>query len=132
HEKLVLAVKAAELKSLTVPIDDLIATFGLPFHITACAGGPDSRSMQWKLLDNRDKGYPAYKANGYPPRDPKRILPRAESLWPAMQVVLLGLIPKPCKVGNAASFAPMYERIAQLIQFDIAAAKHAADLAILP
>ena len=131
REKLVEAIKKTNLKGLQVPLDDLIATFGLPFSVTSDPGGPTSFKI-WEMFDNRKKGWPVYSNNAHPPRNMKTIVSREESLWPAMQLVLLRLIPEPRRVCDVPSFEEMYLRIGQIIGFPTDSAKKHADLQILP
>ena len=125
------AIKKTNLKGLQVPLDDLIATFGLPFSVTSDPGGPTSFKI-WEMFDNRKKGWPVYSNNAHPPRNMKTIVSREESLWPAMQLVLLRLIPEPRRVCDVPSFEEMYLRIGQIIGFPTDSAKKHADLQILP
>jgi len=128
-EKLKKAVRDATLKNLTVPLDDLIATLGLPFRVQNT--GYEVTKAHWPILDARKKGFPPANEGNHG-RATKKPVPREEALWPAMQSVLLGLLPDPVKVSYAPNFAETYERVGAIISFDTAAAKKAADLDILP
>jgi ParB/RepB/Spo0J family partition protein len=150
REKLVEKLEKATLTTLTCDIDRVVATFGLPFKITGSVAKPNESKRWQQVFEIKD---PPLKcvADGYcysdsdgdsyideggsskkSPFTRAKAAPRKEALWPHVKEVLLGLIPEPKRLMDAYLYENDYRYMANLIGFNIEAAKKAADLEILP
>ncbi len=127
---------SSDLPELTADIDIIIATFGFPFKIEGSVMTPnDKRRWGQVLTGTTDKlkcQADGWSMEGNRDFGKAKVGTRNEVIWPHVQSVLLGLIPVPKRVSDAHLFEHDYRCIAQLIGFDIEAAKIAADIEILP
>lgn len=131
REALVAALEEAPLAKLTAPIDHLIAVFGLPFKEESLSSRPCDEGL-WDYIKN-PTAFPIREPNAYGRMEFSEDAPtREEALWPAVKVILKGLIPPPHRVSDADNFAETYRNIAKLIGFPITLHKRKADLEILP
>ena len=128
------AVRKSKRADLTVPIDHLVAVFGLPFHEKSSSYAPVDDGL-WDYINN-PTAFPlqitdeaAYDKEDTEPED---VAVREDAIWPAVKVVLAGLVAEPNRVSDGVKYANCYRNVAKIIGFDIDAAKHAADLEILP
>lgn len=130
REKLVESLKEAALDKLTVPIDHLIAVFGLPYRVSAAVQVPADEGL-WDYIHN-PTAFPIREQGDYHIEFSGEDGPREEALWPSVKQVLLGLIPPPHRVSDAAKFETAYREISALIGFPLDTEKYKADLEIPP
>jgi ParB/RepB/Spo0J family partition protein len=122
------AIKEATLDKLTVPIDHLVAVFGLTYRESASPNTPVNESL-WNFIHNPTE-FPERKNGYFTSYDGK--VSREQALWASMQQVLIGLIPSPHRVSDAEKFETTYREVAAIIGFAIDAEKYKADLEIPP
>lgn len=128
REKLVESLKEAALDKLTVPIDHLIAVFGLPYRVSAIHTAPADEGL-WDYIHS-PTAFPMREQGSYNIEFTGEDGPREEALWPSVKQVLLGLIPPPHRVSDAAKFETTYREISALIGFPLDTEKYKADLEI--
>lgn len=128
REKLVSALSEATLDKLTVPIDHLIAVFGLPYKVSSMHTSPADEGL-WNYIHN-PTGFPIREQGNYNIEFTGEDGTREEALWPSVKQVLLGLIPPPHRVSDAEKFETTYREVAALIGFSIDSEKYKADLEI--
>jgi ParB/RepB/Spo0J family partition protein len=139
REKLLASLEASPLGDLTVPIDHLIAVFGLPFREESLATTPVDEGLwnyihnpnSFPIRDDSEEDKYGYKHTrfGFTGEDAPT---REHALWPSVRKILVGLMPMPHRVSDAPAFAETYREIAKLISFPIEAEKYAADIEIPP
>ena len=130
REKLVESLKEAALDKLTVPIDHLVAVFGLPYRVSSMHTAPADEGL-WDYIHN-PTAFPMREQGDYNIEFTGEDGPREEALWPSVKQVLLGLIPPPHRVSDAAKFETTYREISALIGFPLDTEKYKADLEIPP
>jgi hypothetical protein len=137
RKELLVALEATAFSSLTVPIDSLVVTFGLPYQEDSLASSPVDPGLWDYIFGNASNTFPergktegAYgnTIHGFTGLD----LPREEALWPSVKKVLIELIPEPNLVSDAPKFAETYRKIAKLINFPITLVKRRIDMEIPP
>lgn len=126
--KLVEFLEAATLDKLTVPIDHLVAVFGLPYKVSAMHTAPVDEGL-WDYIHN-PTAFPMREKGNYNIEFTGEDGAREEALWPSVKQVLLGLIPPPHRVSDAEKFETTYREVAALIGFSIDSEKYKADLEI--
>lgn len=131
HKELELTLRDTPHSGINENVVDLVAFFGLPDRAHPCSG--DLR--EWRAFDARKaQGWPVEKvAVTYQPRS---CMPnektRDAALWFGVREVLLDIMRPVGNVGDAERYAPMYRRVAKLIDFPIDEKKREADKQILP
>jgi ParB/RepB/Spo0J family partition protein len=128
--KLVEALSEAPLDKLTVPIDNLVAVFGLPYKESSMPTTPADEGL-WDYIHN-PTAFPIREQGDYRIEFTGEDGSREEALWPSVKQVLLDLIPPPHRVSDAHKFETTYREVAALIGFPLDAEKYAADLQIPP
>lgn len=128
REKLHTFINEAKHTNLSVDIDRVIATFGLPYKTEGSVMEPMDKPM-WEQIFGTEDMLKCETDWSW-----KKVKPasRKEAIWPHVQEILCKLIPEPKRLMDAHLFEHDYRSMGKLIGFDIDAAKKAADLEIMP
>jgi ParB/RepB/Spo0J family partition protein len=120
-------IEAADISSLTIDIDRLVATFGTAYRVT----GPDLEKGLWEQVFSVEDSYRDYSdAWGwkYGRRKKPDATDRRNLLWKSLQSSLTSLIPMAPGMAEYASRDQDYIRVGKLVGFDAEAEKLKVDL----
>jgi ParB/RepB/Spo0J family partition protein len=128
REKLYAFIAEATHANLSVDIDRVIATFGLPYKTEGSTMEPLDKPM-WAQIFSKEEKIKCERDWNW---KSAKLATREEALWPHVQDILIRLIPEPKRLMDVYLYENDYRCMGNLIGFDIEAAKKAADLEILP